>query len=123
MISKQSWFADAECVLDTKCLPLPVNKEHPGAKRYLHQITKIFTLFNPQTSNFRIALLVHDYHDMCQGSHTALNGVQSLACRLLRAAGYSVLSVPYHEFSTADKLLKRVEYLQKAFKAIVSEKP
>ncbi|EDS39100.1 cell cycle progression [Culex quinquefasciatus] len=62
-------------------------------------------------------------HDMCQGPHTALNGVQSLACRLLRAAGYSVLSVPYHEFSTADKLLKRVEYLQKAFKAIVSEKP
>ncbi|KAL1382798.1 hypothetical protein pipiens_003384 [Culex pipiens pipiens] len=94
---------DAECVLDAKCLPLPVNKEHPGAKR--------------------IALLVHDYHDMCQGPHTALNGVQSLACRLLRAAGYSVLSVPYHEFSTADKLLKRVEYLQKAFKAIVSEKP
>lgn len=94
---------DAECVLDSKCLPLSVNKEHPGAKR--------------------IALLVHDYHDMCQGPHTAMNGVQSLACRLLRAAGYSVLSVPYNEFSTSDKLLKRVEYLQKAFKTIVSEKP
>lgn len=94
---------DAECALDSKCLPLPVNKEHSGAKR--------------------IALLVHDYHDMCQGPHTALNGVQSLACRLLRATGYSVLSVPYNEFSTSDKLLKRVEYLQKAFKAIVNEKP
>lgn len=94
---------DAECVLDTKCLPLPVDKEHPEAKR--------------------IALLVHDYHDMCQGPHPSLNGVQTLACRLLKKSGYSVLSIPYNEFNTSDKLLKRVEYLQKMFKVIVSGKP
>ncbi|XP_001654178.2 protein TBRG4 isoform X1 [Aedes aegypti] len=94
---------DAECVLDSKCLPLAVDKEHPGAKR--------------------IALLVHDYHDMCQGPNPSLNGVHALACRLLEKSGYSVLSIPYSEFNTSDKLLKRVEYLQRMFKTIVSEKP
>ncbi|XP_058813956.1 uncharacterized protein LOC131677885 [Topomyia yanbarensis] len=93
---------DAECVLDSKCLPLAVDSEHPDAKR--------------------IALLVHDYHDMCQGPHPTLNGVQTLVCRLLKNNGYSVLSIPYNEFNTSDKLLKRVEYLQKMFKAIVSER-
>lgn len=91
---------DAECVLDSKCLPLAVDKDHPGAKR--------------------IALLVHDYHDMCQGPHPSLNGVHTLACRLVEKAGYSVLSIPYNEFNTSDKLLKRVEYLQNMFKVIVS---
>lgn len=94
---------DAECVLDSKCLPLAVDKEHPDAKR--------------------IALLVHDYHDMCQGPHPSLNGVHTLACRLLEKSGYSVLSIPYNEFNTSDKLLKRVEYLQRMFKVIVSGKP
>ncbi|XP_065092118.1 FAST kinase domain-containing protein 4 [Ochlerotatus camptorhynchus] len=94
---------DAECVLDSKCLPLAIDKEHPGAKR--------------------IALLVHDYHDMCQGPHPSLNGVHTLACRLLEKSGYSVLSIPYNEFNTSDKLLKRVEYLQRMFKVIVSGKP
>ncbi|XP_058467872.1 uncharacterized protein LOC131440531 [Malaya genurostris] len=93
---------DAECVLDSKCLPQAVDKEHPSAKR--------------------IALLVHDYHDMCQGPHPALNGVQTLTCRLLEKNGYCVISIPYNEFNTSDKLLKRVEYLQKVFKTVVSEK-
>lgn len=94
---------DAECVLDSKCLPLAVDKDHPGAKR--------------------IALLVHDFHDMCQGPSPSLNGMHTLACRLLEKSGYSVLSIPYHEFNTSDKLLKRVEYLQRMFKTIVSGKP
>ncbi|XP_053695488.1 FAST kinase domain-containing protein 4 [Sabethes cyaneus] len=93
---------DAECVLDSKCLPLAVDREHADAKR--------------------IALLVHDYHDMCQGPHPSLNGVQILACRLLEKSGYTVLSIPYNEFNTSDKLLKRVEYLQKRFKSLVSQR-
>lgn len=101
--TNMGFIIDAECVLDSKCLPLPVDQEHPAAKR--------------------IALLVHDYHDMCQGPNPALNGVHTLACHLLKKSGYSVLSVPYNEFNTSDKLLKRVEYLQNMFKAIVSEKP
>uniref|UniRef100_A0A182P566 RAP domain-containing protein n=1 Tax=Anopheles epiroticus TaxID=199890 RepID=A0A182P566_9DIPT len=91
---------DAECVLDSKCLPLPVDKEHEQGTR--------------------IALLVHDYHDMCQGPHVSLNGIQALNMRLLEQEGYTVLSIPYNEFSTSDKLLKRVEYLQKKFKSIVT---
>ncbi|XP_055586690.1 FAST kinase domain-containing protein 4 [Uranotaenia lowii] len=101
--TKMGFSIDAECVLDSKCLPLAVDKDHPDAKR--------------------IALLVHDYHDMCQGPHPALNGVQTLVCRLLQQSGYSVLSIPYTEFNTSDKLLKRVEYLQKKFKTIVNVKP
>ncbi|XP_055617122.1 FAST kinase domain-containing protein 4 isoform X2 [Toxorhynchites rutilus septentrionalis] len=93
---------DAECVLDSKCLPLAVDKVHPGSKR--------------------MALMVHDYHDMCQGPHPALSGVQAIACRLLEEKGYCVLSIPYNEFNTSDKLLKRIEYLQKMFKSRVSEK-
>lgn len=93
---------DAECVLDKKCLPLPVDKEHEQGTR--------------------IALLVHDYHDMCQGPHVSLNGIQTLNMRLLEQEGYTVLSIPYNEFSTSDKLLKRVEYLQKKFKSIVTSK-
>ncbi|XP_058130159.1 FAST kinase domain-containing protein 4 [Anopheles ziemanni] len=93
---------DAECVLDKKCLPLPVDKEHEQGTR--------------------IALLVHDYHDMCQGPHAALNGMQILYMRLLEQRGYTVLSIPYSEFNTSDKLLKRVEYLQKKFKSIVTSK-
>uniref|UniRef100_A0A182JSE8 RAP domain-containing protein n=1 Tax=Anopheles christyi TaxID=43041 RepID=A0A182JSE8_9DIPT len=93
---------DAECFLDKKCLPLPVDKEHEQGTR--------------------IALLVHDYHDMCQGPHVSLNGIQALNMRLLEQEGYTVLSIPYNEFSTSDKLLKRVEYLQKKFKSIVTSK-
>lgn len=93
---------DAECVLDSKCLPLAVDKEHVNAKR--------------------IALIVHDYHDMCMGPHPSLNGVHTLACRLLEKSGYTVLPVPYNEFNTSDKLLKRVEYLQKRFKTLVSQR-
>ncbi|XP_053681156.1 FAST kinase domain-containing protein 3, mitochondrial [Anopheles nili] len=93
---------DAECVLDKKCLPLPVDKNHEQGTR--------------------IALLVHDYHDMCQGPHLALNGIQTLNMRLLEQEGYTVVSIPYNEFSTSDKLLKRVEYLQKRFKSIVTSK-
>ncbi|XP_058058743.1 FAST kinase domain-containing protein 3, mitochondrial [Anopheles bellator] len=98
--SKMGFSIDAECVLDKKCLPLPVDKEHPQGTR--------------------IAILVHDYHDMCQGPHPALNGIQTLHMRLLEGRGYTALSIPYHEFSTSDKLLKRVEYLQKKFKSIVT---
>uniref|UniRef100_A0A182JBZ6 Uncharacterized protein n=1 Tax=Anopheles atroparvus TaxID=41427 RepID=A0A182JBZ6_ANOAO len=93
---------DAECVLDKKCLPLPVDKEHEHGTR--------------------IALLVHDYHDMCQGPHASLNGMHALYMRLLEQRGYTVLSIPYSEFNTSDKLLKRVEYLQKKFKSIVTSK-
>jgi len=75
------------------------------------------------TSSFphRIALMVHDYHDLCQGSYNNPNGITNLNMRLLAKSGYQVLSVPYHEFSISDKLLKRVQYLEKLIKAATKQ--
>lgn len=62
--------------------------------------------------------MVHDFRDMCQGSHQYLNGITALNLQLLSKAGYQVISVPYNEFSISDKLLKRVQHLEKIIKAI-----
>lgn len=66
----------------------------------------------------RIALMVHDYHDMCQGPHQHVNGIAALNLRLLSKSGYHVITVPYNEFSISDNLLKRVQYLENIIKAI-----
>ncbi|CAO1423162.1 unnamed protein product [Diamesa tonsa] len=70
----------------------------------------------------KIAIMVHDYRDMCQGTHQNLNGITSLNLNLLTKAGYKVISVPYNEFSISDKLLKRVQYLEKKIKEVASSK-
>lgn len=62
--------------------------------------------------------MVQDFRDMCQGSHQQLNGITALNLRLLTKAGYHVVGVPYNEFSISDKLLKRVQYLEKIIKGI-----
>lgn len=62
--------------------------------------------------------MVHDFRDMCQGSHQQLNGIAALNLRLLSKAGYHVISVPFNEFSISDKLLKRVQYLETILRAI-----
>lgn len=62
--------------------------------------------------NFRVAILVLDFHDMCQGVHQQPNGLAAMAHKLLEQRGYNILTVPYNEFSTSDKLLKRVQYLE-----------
>lgn len=66
--------------------------------------------------------MVHDYHDLCQGPHQAQNGISAFCINLLEKNGYSVLTVPYTEFNTSEKLLKRVQYLEKKLKAIVNNK-
>lgn len=65
---------------------------------------------------------MHDYHDVCQGGHQKLNGIAALSYKLLEKSGYNVLLVPYNEFNTSDKMLKRVQYLEKKIKAIASGK-
>lgn len=62
--------------------------------------------------------MVHDYHDICQGPHQHLTGIATLNARLLKKAGYEVLSVSHHEFSINDLLLKRVQFLQKIIKNV-----
>lgn len=71
----------------------------------------------------RVALMIHDFRDtvsQSQGSHQEVNGSTALNLRLLTKAGYHVIGVPYYEFSISDKLLKRVQYLEKIIKALNS---
>jgi len=83
-------------------------------------LSTLFLIFiNP---DFRVALMVIDFHDICHGTHRSGNGVTNLTFDLLEKSGYHVIPVPYNEFSTSDKLLKRVQYLESKFKAIASSK-
>uniref|UniRef100_A0A1A9WNM3 RAP domain-containing protein n=1 Tax=Glossina brevipalpis TaxID=37001 RepID=A0A1A9WNM3_9MUSC len=100
--SKMGFLIDALCVFDAKRNPLPVDKDHPESTR--------------------VALMVVDYHDVCHGTHRAASGITTLCFDLLEKQGYCVLPVPYNEFSTSDKLLKRVQYLEGKFKSIISSK-
>lgn len=70
---------------------------------------------------FRIALMVLDYHDMCRGQTDDPNGFNATAFRILEKIGYNVLPIPYTEFSTRDKVLKRVQYLDTKLKNIVQQ--
>lgn len=66
--------------------------------------------------------MVVDYHDVCQGSHRAISGIVAMSFDLLEKSGYLVLPIPYNEFSTSDKLLKRVQYIEGKLKALIPNK-
>uniref|UniRef100_A0A6P4FEL5 Protein TBRG4 n=1 Tax=Drosophila rhopaloa TaxID=1041015 RepID=A0A6P4FEL5_DRORH len=100
--SKMGFLIDALCHFDANRNPLPLDKENPNA--------------------IRVALMVIDFHDICHGTHRSGSGVTNLTFDLLEKSGYHVIPVPYNEFSTSDKLLKRVQYLEAKFKAIASSK-
>ncbi|XP_017023677.1 FAST kinase domain-containing protein 4 [Drosophila kikkawai] len=100
--SKMGFLIDALCHFDANRNPLPLDKENPKA--------------------IRVALMVIDFHDICHGTHRSASGVTNLTFDLLEKSGYHVIPVPYNEFSTSDKLLKRVQYLEAKFKAIASSK-
>lgn len=65
--------------------------------------------------------MVLDYHDMCKGRKDDPNGFNALAFKLLKKTGYTVLQIPHTEFSTSDKVLKRVKYLDTQLKNIVNQ--
>lgn len=65
--------------------------------------------------------MVLDYHDMCRGVTEDPNGFNAIAFRILDKIGYHVLPIPYTEFSTRDKVLKRVQYLDSKLKNIVKQ--
>ncbi|XP_023036093.1 FAST kinase domain-containing protein 4 isoform X2 [Drosophila willistoni] len=100
--SKMGFLIDALCQFDANRNPLPLDKENAQA--------------------IRVALMVVDFHDICHGAHRSASGITNLAFDLLEKSGYHVIPVPYNEFNTSDKLLKRVQYLEAKFKAIVSSK-
>lgn len=100
--TKMGFVIDAECVLDNKRNPLPVDQEHTNATR--------------------VAIMVLDYHDICHGiSQQGSTGMVALSSRLLASAGFRVLPVPYTEFNTSEKLLKRAQYLEKKLKEICKD--
>lgn len=66
---------------------------------------------------FRVAILVHDYHDMCRG-RLEPTGVNLFISNILEAEGYKVLTVPYVEFRPRDKLIRRVQYIESKLKQI-----
>ncbi|KAM7362630.1 FAST kinase domain-containing protein 4 isoform 1-T2 [Cochliomyia hominivorax] len=98
--SKMGFLIDAVCVFDAKRNPLPLDKEH--------------------NNGIKVALMVVDYHDICHGTHRSASGITSLSFDLLEKSGYKVIPVPYNEFNTSDKLLKRAQYLDSKFKALIS---
>ncbi|XP_073815789.1 FAST kinase domain-containing protein 4 [Musca autumnalis] len=100
--SKMGFLIDAVCAFDSKRNPLPLDKTHKDA--------------------IKVALMVVDYHDICHGTHKSASGLTSLSFDLLEKSGYKVIPIPYNEFNTSDKLLKRVQYLESKFKALISSK-
>lgn len=100
--SKMGFLIDALVIFDANRNPLPLDKEHSAASR--------------------VALMVVDFHDVCQGAQRAACGLTNLSFDLLEEEGYKVLPVPYNEFNTSDKLLKRVQYLGGKFKLILHNK-
>ncbi|XP_061392733.1 FAST kinase domain-containing protein 4 [Musca vetustissima] len=97
--SKMGFLIDAMCVFDNKRNPLPLDKTHKDA--------------------IKVALMVVDYHDICHGTHKSATGITTLSFDLLEKSGYKVIPIPYNEFNTSDKLLKRVQYLESKFKALI----
>lgn len=64
--------------------------------------------------------MVLDYHDMCKGSRDP-NGFNALAFKLLEKIGYTVLPIPHAEFSTRDKVLTRVQYIDSKLKNMIKQ--
>lgn len=97
-------FTDADCVLDSKLNPIPIDS--PKVK-------------NPETH--LVAFMLSGFHDTCRGCHNEPNGIAVLNTRLANFLGYKVLSVPYTEMGTRDTLVARVQYLKENLKNLLSE--
>lgn len=93
------FLIDAECVIDKKCNPVPVTSAQKSSE-YI-----------------RIAIQAYDYHDICRGDTTP-TGSNIFAARLLEAQGYQLMIVPYTDFNPRDKLVQRVQFLEKQLKNI-----
>lgn len=65
--------------------------------------------------------MVLDYHDICKGGQNDPNGFNAIAFKLLEKTGYTVLQIPYTQFNTSDKVLKRVQYLDAQLKNVINQ--
>ncbi|KAI8421246.1 hypothetical protein MSG28_008303 [Choristoneura fumiferana] len=101
--SGMGFLYDAEFAVDSKCHPVPLEKAANDK------------------SVFRIAVLGLDYHDLTRKTAAPL-GVYELYTRMLQLKGFKVLQIPYTEFNPRDKLVTRVQYIEKRLKEIISNK-
>lgn len=99
--SGMGFLYDAEFAVDAKCHPVPLDKAVNN------------------DSVYRIAVLGLDYHDMTRKTSAPL-GINQLYTRLLQLKGYRVLQIPYTEFNPKEKLVTRVQYIEKRLKELVS---
>ncbi|XP_034828542.1 FAST kinase domain-containing protein 4 [Maniola hyperantus] len=100
--SGMGFIYDAEFAVDSKCHPVPLEKA--ANRKDVH----------------RIAVLGLDYHDLTRKVQLPL-GVNNLYSRLLELKGFKVLEIPYTEFNPKDKLVTRVQYIEKRLKELVSQ--
>ncbi|KAG6448228.1 uncharacterized protein LOC115442258 [Manduca sexta] len=99
--SGMGFLYDAEFAVDAKCHPVPLEKAANDDRI------------------FRIAVLGLDYHDMTRKTAVPL-GINQFYTRLLQLKGYKVLQIPYTEFNPKDKLVTRVQYIEKKLKDLVN---
>ncbi|XP_059478988.1 FAST kinase domain-containing protein 4 isoform X2 [Neocloeon triangulifer] len=102
--SGMGFMVDAECQVDAKGNPLPLDKPPPA-----------------KTKMAKIAVLVWEYNDLCRRVSEP-TGPNKLAVRLLQAQGIKVLQVPHMEFNPIEKLVQRVQYLERKLKALAKER-
>ncbi|XP_075231980.1 FAST kinase domain-containing protein 4 [Lycorma delicatula] len=104
------YIIDGECVVDSNLTPLPlidkkngnpIDRSQPGVRK-----------------GHKIAILVLDYHDFTKG-HRDPAGLASLMIELTKKSGYKVITVPYYDFNSKDKLVTRVQYLEQQLKSVV----
>ncbi|XP_065334990.1 FAST kinase domain-containing protein 3, mitochondrial [Cloeon dipterum] len=102
--SGMGFLVDVECHVDAKGNALALDKPAPA-----------------KTKSSRIAIMVWEYADLCRRVSEP-TGPNKLAVRLLQAQGARVLQVPHSEFSPNEKLVQRVQYLEKKIKSLAKEK-
>lgn len=109
-------ISDAICAFDNKCNPVPVDEVAESNIKFVYspiKSSRFYEIF------LRIAVMVHDYHEICSGPNEMLSGLPHLYLSLLEKSGYKILTIPFNEFSSSEKLLKRVQYLETKLKKII----
>ncbi|XP_050678006.1 FAST kinase domain-containing protein 4 [Leptidea sinapis] len=99
--SGMGFLYDAEFAVDSKCHPVPLKKAENDK------------------SVHRIAVLALDYHDMTR-KVPAHCGLYTLYTNLLQLKGFKVLHIPYTEYNPKDKLVSRVQYVEKRLKETIA---
>ncbi|XP_063705926.1 FAST kinase domain-containing protein 4 [Culicoides brevitarsis] len=102
MNTNMGFVIDAECCFDAKGNPVPIEKADSSCKR--------------------VAFMVQEFNEMCQGTEICPSGITNLSTTLLEKTGRHVVSLPYNEFSVSEKLLKRVQYIDEKLKVILNKK-